>query len=190
MSDEIALQVPRFGASPHATRGEIREAVTQLYEHRQIIFRSLAAYTRNPAIAEELTQEAFFRLYQHLIGGNVVEKALSWTLAVARNLATDRLRKGKCEQAVTEEAWQHIIETRTDAAASFEQVLIHRDTHQRLRALVEILPAPQRSCVQLYAGGLSFKEIADALNIPYHHALHFTRDGLQRVRRVAGQTKL
>jgi RNA polymerase sigma factor (sigma-70 family) len=170
ISDEAALDVPCFGGAGSTKRGEIREAVTQLYEQRQIIFRSLAAYTRNPAIAEELTQEAFFRLYQHLLGGNVVEKALSWTLAVARNLATDRLRKGKREQAVTEEAWQMLVETHTDTADSFEQVLIQRDTHQRLRTLVEILPTPQRSCVQLYASGLNFKEIAAALKISYPDA--------------------
>jgi RNA polymerase sigma factor (sigma-70 family) len=190
MGDQIVPEVSLLAESSPPSREQIRESITHLYyNHRQAIVRSLAAYSRNPATAEEVTQEAFFRLYQHLIAGNLVEKVLSWTVAVARNLARDRSRSGNREQLISERAWRALVETSADSSDSFEQVLIEHDTHQHLRALVDFLPGPQRRCVELYAQGLTIKEIAAELEIPYHNALLFTRHGLQRVRRLAARKR-
>lgn len=191
MSEELVLRAWPLGKSPNRTRDEIREEIALLYDvRRDIVFRSLVAYTGDPAMAEDVTQEAFFRLYQRRLAGHAVDNAISWTLAVAHNMATDRLRGRKYERVISEESWRLLVDTQADPTPSFDQVLITREIHEQISALVEVLPAIQRECVQLYADGLNFKEIAESLKIPYHQALLHTRGGLARIKRLADRDRL
>jgi RNA polymerase sigma-70 factor (ECF subfamily) len=165
---------------------QIREEVTQLYRlRRHTVFRSLTVYIRNPAVAEEVTQEAFLRLYQHLIAGHAITEAIAWTVAVARNLAVDWLRGSQREQPVSRQSWLSLVETQCPDDASLERDLIERETENRLRVLANRLPEAQRRCVELYARELTFKEIAEVMGIPYHRALMLTKDGLRRMKYLA-----
>src|SRR5215813_8767918 len=75
---------------------QMRADVGRLYElRRTFVFKTLLRFTRDEGVAEELTQEGFFRLYQNYTRGAPVANAVGWVVTVARNLAKDRLRSSR-----------------------------------------------------------------------------------------------
>lgn len=163
---------------------EIRREFAQEYDlRRRHLLRALCHCTGDADATEEITQEAFFRLYQHRLAGGAVENAFAWILTVARNLVRDRARKNKREASISAQEWEALFEQRADTEQSSERLLLDREARERMRGLVESLPEPQRSCVRLYGQGLNFREIAEATKLPYHLAPLQTRRGLERIKR-------
>ena len=171
-----------LGGSGHEA---LREEIAAIYSVRhQQVLRAVAAYTRDLGTAEEVMQEAFFRLYRHCLSGGAVENVLAWTLAVARNLARDRARERKREDVVSQQEWHALFETHADSSEFGERPFLDREERNRLLLLIELLPEPQRNCVKMYGQGFSFKEIAASIGLPYHQVLLQTRNGLSRVKRL------
>ena len=185
MSDEFSISSRFISDLRDQNREELREEVATLYRiRRQQVLRAVIGYTRDPAAAEEITQEAFFRLFQQGLVGRAVENVLSWTLAVARNLARDWARERKHEDVVSTAEWQTLFETHADTCESSERLILNREARDRLVLLVDLLPEPQRNCVRLYGQGFNFREIALSLDLPYHQVILQTKNGLNRIKRL------
>ncbi len=54
-------------------------------EYRDFIFKYLMKMTRDPSLAEELTQETFFRAYINYASLRDPEKAVPWLCKIAKN---------------------------------------------------------------------------------------------------------
>ncbi|MBQ8210752.1 MAG: sigma-70 family RNA polymerase sigma factor [Clostridia bacterium] len=54
-------------------------------DNRDLVFRYLIKLTRNASLAEELTQETFFRAYMNYAGLRNKEKASVWLCQIAKN---------------------------------------------------------------------------------------------------------
>lgn len=61
-------------------------------DHWDGVFRFSLAWTNDWAAAEDLTQDAYLRLWQHRTGLDWDRPVLPWLLVAARRLATDRFR--------------------------------------------------------------------------------------------------
>jgi RNA polymerase sigma-70 factor (ECF subfamily) len=61
-------------------------------EHWRPVFRFVLAWTNDWSAAEDVTQEAFVRLWQHRDRVDWNEPVLPWLLVTGRRLATDRFR--------------------------------------------------------------------------------------------------
>jgi RNA polymerase sigma-70 factor (ECF subfamily) len=61
-------------------------------EHWDAVFRFLLAFTNDWAAAEDLTQEAFVRLWRSRERIDWSQSVLPWLLVAGRRLATDRFR--------------------------------------------------------------------------------------------------
>ena len=61
-------------------------------EHWRPVFRFMLAWTNDWSAAEDLTQEAFVRLWQNRDRVDWIEPVLPWLLVTGRRLATDRFR--------------------------------------------------------------------------------------------------
>jgi RNA polymerase sigma-70 factor (ECF subfamily) len=61
-------------------------------EHWRPVFRFVLAWTNDWSAAEDLTQEAFVRLWQNRDRVDWNEPVLPWLLVTGRRLATDRFR--------------------------------------------------------------------------------------------------
>jgi RNA polymerase sigma-70 factor, ECF subfamily len=61
-------------------------------QHWQDIFRFSLAWTNDWSAAEDLTQDAFLRLWQQRLSLDWERPVLPWLLVAARRLATDRFR--------------------------------------------------------------------------------------------------
>ena len=93
----------------------LEEKINQLFTGlRTPIYRYLVEAFGNPAEAEEITQEAFLRLYRAWRRSEEIANPRAWLFRTAPNLALDRLKSGKFTQTLEAAAWQRLAETRAD----------------------------------------------------------------------------
>src|ERR671933_2250554 len=60
--------------------------------HHRAVFRAARAMVRDPGLAEDVTQEVFLRLYQHMDSTPGEELLKAWLLRVTMNVARNTLR--------------------------------------------------------------------------------------------------
>ena len=140
---------------------------------RDPVYGYLARFCGSPIEAEELTQEAFLKLYRHLLEGKKVENARSWIFRVARNLAIDRARSRHVSEERTE---RYLVEAMPSEEASSEAVILEHERHEQLGIAMEALTDFQRQCLHLRAEGLRYREIAETLST----SVDSVADGLHR----------
>jgi RNA polymerase sigma-70 factor (ECF subfamily) len=116
-------------------------------------------------LAEEASQEAFLRAWQHLSGYNPRYSFRAWVYRIAINAALDALRREKPVLDIDTVAEDDFVPA--GLKDSLETTLESREQAGRVRRAVLALPAPSRSILVLREyGGLSYTEIASALGIP------------------------
>jgi RNA polymerase sigma-70 factor (ECF subfamily) len=114
----------------------------------------------DPALAEEAAQEAFLRAWRGLDRYNPRFAFRSWVYRIALNAAVDALRR---ERPATD------LEAEPPAAGddSPEALVERRQQAEQVRRAVLALPPASRAVLVLREyEGLSYREIADALDIP------------------------
>ena len=112
---------------------------------------------------EEVLQDVFFSLFQHLDRGKPLDNIRAWLFRVAHNLALkrrDRVRRDSETRA--EAAAQDFA---IDPAPNPEDRLANSQTQQRLMAVIRALPEQDRRCLFLRAEGLRYSEIAGVLDM-------------------------
>ena len=148
-------------AAPVVAGQNLAEAFTQL---RDPICRYLIALGLDRSEAEEVLQETFLRLCQHVGGDQRPEDWRGWVFRVAHNLARDEHRRKRRRPAQPFEDAQASIDLHADPRATPEQQVLAQERQQRLAAALERLPAHQRECLHLRAEGLRYREIAEVLD--------------------------
>jgi RNA polymerase sigma-70 factor (ECF subfamily) len=115
------------------------------------LWRFAYHFTRDRALAEDVTQEAFLRAYRFLPTFRGDSKFTSWLFRIARNCAMDAIRSRKSYLA--KEPPPPIgptdAETRVELQAALAAV---SDDHREPFILIEVF-------------GLSYQEAADVLNV-------------------------
>ena len=125
-------------------------------QHAQTVYKYLLAQTRDPDLAEELTQETFYQAVRSVDRFDGSCKVSVWLCQIAKHLWFQHLRKRKREAPVPPEDLPEA------PGPSAEEGLLEREGRMELLRLVHRLPEPQRVVVYLRAfGGLSFREIGD-----------------------------
>ena len=124
-------------------------------DYLEDVYRFSLALCRDPVLAEELTQETFFRALEH-IGQFRGECTLRvWLCQIAKHLWYQHLRKRKPEEPLPEDGLP---------GPSAEEDVLTRQGHLDLLRQIHALPPSTREVVYLRAfGGLSFREIGDVL---------------------------
>jgi RNA polymerase sigma-70 factor (ECF subfamily) len=140
----------------------LAETFTEL---RAPICRYLLALGLDPGQAEEVLQETFLRLCQHLAMDGREANLRGWVFRVAHNLAKDEHRRKRRRPAQSFEDAQGKIDAdaHADSRATPEQQLIAQEREGQLIAALERLPTHQQQCLHLRAEGLRYREIAEVL---------------------------
>jgi len=125
-------------------------------QNRDFIYKYLMKMGRDPSLAEELTQETFFRAYINYSSLRDPNKAPVWLCQIAKH---------------TYFAWYnaqkktaHITPPRTPCVASDpEESFVRKEDLQRTLTCLQELDAPYREVFMLYVlGGLTLKDISNA----------------------------
>jgi RNA polymerase sigma-70 factor (ECF subfamily) len=134
-------------------------------ELRTPLLRYVLSLRISPARGEEIIQEAFLRLFEHLKAGKSESNLRGWLFRVAHNLAVRDLR-GQSTQAIsTDSVFTLLAESSEDPSPNPEQQLILDERESRLLAALSRLTDGERQCLSLRAEGLRYREIASVLNI-------------------------
>ena len=142
--------------APGARRESLGETFTEL---REPVCRYLLALGLAPAEAEEIAQETFLRLCQHLDSQRSETNVRGWIFRVAHNLARDEHRRRKRRPVETIDNGAD----RRDLRASPEEDLLSRERASRMAKAMAKLPQHQQECLHLRAEGLRYREIAEVL---------------------------
>jgi RNA polymerase sigma-70 factor (ECF subfamily) len=135
--------------------------------------------------SEELVQETLLTVWRKasLYSGEK-GSATAWILTIAHNLRIDRLRREAPCQELPE---NHEQEASFDAPV--DEVISERQRHERMRAILSVLPAEQQEVVSLsYHQGLSHSAISAKLKVPLGTVKSRMRLAYQKVRRTMDDT--
>jgi RNA polymerase sigma-70 factor (ECF subfamily) len=132
-------------------------------ELREPLLRYLSTFDLGLPDGEEVLQEAFLSLFQHLQKGKSRENLRGWMFRVVHNLALKRRYRTRRDFVVqTQAAGEDLA---IDPDPSPEDQLVTSQTQQRLLAVVRALPEQDRKCLSLRAEGLRYREIAVTLDM-------------------------
>jgi RNA polymerase sigma-70 factor (ECF subfamily) len=131
--------------------------------HHHLVYRYAAALTRDAGLAEDVVQEVFVKLYQNLDAAQRDGLLRAWLLRVTANVGRNILR-GRSRAQIRDESFAEQRSQVTVGGAPDEALLRRADIDEARRALSK-LKEPLRSCLLLRNEGLSYKEIATALDI-------------------------
>ena len=141
-------------------------------------------YVKDRLLTEDLSQDAFLKIYTSLKAGKYNEqgKFLPWALRIARNLCMDHLRKAG--QLPPSGQLLHDDKRCTSSREGADYQLSAKQEEQRLNALINRLPDDQKKVVcYRYFEELSFKEIAALMNTSVNTSLGRMRYGLAHLRK-------
>lgn len=147
-------------------------------EHARALFAFLLNLTRNEADAHDALQEMFVRLASKpgLLEGVRTERA--FLLRLAHNQVIDQFRRRDARERHQQTLAEDSIDLFTSCAAPDEEEFRHQ-----LSAALGELPPEQRAVVHLKLWeGLTFEQIAEALEIPVNTAASRYRYGIDKLR--------
>jgi RNA polymerase sigma-70 factor (ECF subfamily) len=139
--------------------------------HRAMI-RFLFRMIGNQAIAEELAQEVFLRVYRSRESYRAEAKFATWLYRIATNLAVNHARDTKHERAAQNiylDAPDEETGTTPDVAddePSVEQRLLRNERMAAIRTHVMALPERQRMAVLMHKyQGMDYRQIGEVLKL-------------------------
>ncbi len=141
----------------HILAGKTEEFTYFVDTYGQQIFTLIVSMVNSETDAEELTQDAFLKAFQHLSSFNGKCQFSTWIYRIAYNTALTALRKKNIELTTDEKLWNTISDTETDDLlddASESRV-------EKLREVLNRLPADERALITFfYEKEKSISEIA------------------------------
>lgn len=123
-------------------------------ENRGFIYKYLFKMCRNQTLAEELTQETFFRAYMNISNLKKEDKASLWLCSIAKNTYFAFYNEQKKLEP---------LENSTDAESPFDTVdiLENKELAQKAFSVLHSLEEPYKEVFMLSVfAGLSLKEIS------------------------------
>jgi len=133
------------------------------YEYWAPIFRLLRRLVVNPAEAEDLALETFFRLYKHHPTPEADFNTRGWLQRVATNLALQSIRSFKRREHYEITAGKDALEQAPENQP-FE-ILAEKEDQRFARIVLSQMNSRQAQLLVLRHSGMAYKEIASALSL-------------------------
>src|SRR5271157_1796492 len=138
-----------------------------LQRHRGPVFHFLCRMVRNQAVAEELAQEVFLRVYRSRSTYQATAKFTTWLFRIATHLALNSLRDGKKEKladSLEEMTSDGLVRQLPDRGRTVEQEMVHQARLREIREAIERLPEKQRAAVLMHKyNEMEYSQIARVL---------------------------
>lgn len=124
------------------------------------LFSVLFAMCGEVHLCEDIMQECYIRLWQHLPGVKDDHAILALLRQYARNLFLDEMRKRERQQALL----LHV--TREDLSPSADEQIISEEKHQLIQQAINKLPRQQQLIFRMHKEhDMSYRQIAAELEI-------------------------
>jgi RNA polymerase sigma-70 factor, ECF subfamily len=173
--------------------GDVAAFEPLVEKYRQRVWRLAYNTLRDREEAWDVAQEAFIRAYQALPSFRGQSAFYTWLYRIVMNLAADRARSRGAQgrafgtERVPEEDWDRVLPDQNPGGEAPDAAAARREQRQRIVKALDTLPEHHRKIVMLSdLEGLSYREIADTLEIPMgtvmsrlHNARKRLRDALK-----------
>ena len=148
---------------------------TLVKRYRLELFNFLAHFTGDPALAEDIFQEAFLQLHLSASAFDMSRRLKPWLFTIAANKARDALRSRSRRQAAPLDA---TIGGSDDERGSYadlipsdipnpDELSMNLETRQAVQNIVREMPESLRTVILLcYFHDFPYKEIAEILEVP------------------------
>ena len=177
-------------------RGEAFRELVQRYERP--VFSIIYRIVRDREAAEDLAQDTFVKVLNHIDRYRPEFKLSSWLFKIANNVAIDSLRKRQLD-TISLDGSPHATTAADAEASSFEVAarqenaldeLEAREIGSAIESAIAQLRPEYRACILLrHVEGRSYEEIASTLDLPLgtvktyiHRARHELRGLLSHLR--------
>jgi len=150
----------------------VREGDTQsfallLEKYRGPVIHFLYRMISNQAVAEELAQEVFLRVYRSRANYEPTAKFTTWLFRIASHLALNHIRDGRRErnqESLDEEISEGMGRQVASRGPTVEQSLVRESKFVEIRQAIQNLPAKQRAAVLMHKyEEMEYSQIAAAL---------------------------
>ena len=124
-----------------------------LEKHRSPVVHFLYRMVQNHAVAEELAQEVFLRVYRSRSTYEPTAKFTTWLFRIATHLALNALRDGKNErlqERLDDDSSDMPVRQVSDLRPSVEQSLVYQAKLDEVRRAIAALPEKQRAAVLMH----------------------------------------
>jgi RNA polymerase sigma-70 factor, ECF subfamily len=161
-----------------------RRILLEHYDRESVPLRRYLLFLGvDPETAQEIIQESFLKLHQHLIAGGDCTNLRAWLYRVAHNLARNaqtafRASKTDALPDLT------IAGDLPSSAASIEDELLAKERSTRMRDAIGRLTPAQKDCLVLRAQGFKYREIAGVLNLSVSTVGENIQRGLQKLKEL------
>ena len=155
-----------------AAKGSLDAFNELVLTYQDIAYHHAYALLRDPALAEDATQDSFIRAFQAMAGfrGGSFR---AWILKIVTNSAYDMLRRSKrhpTQALYPEDEYGDELETPVwlaDTSSSVQDLVEQSEFSQHLYQLIDELPAAFRTVLTLVdLHELDYAEAAESLKIP------------------------
>ena len=125
---------------------------------RYVYAIAVQAFRLSPADAEDVFQEVFARVYEHLNRLRSDDAIRPWIAQLTRRLCIDRIRASRREGVAVEE---------DEEPAEIDEALTSLDEAMSVRAALDAIGDPCRDILnRFFCDDESYKTIGDALGLP------------------------
>jgi RNA polymerase sigma factor (sigma-70 family) len=173
--------------------GNLYALETLILRHKEKMYTSILFLVKDKYLAEDIFQDVLIKIIDTIRGGRYTEegKFLPWAMRIAHNLCVDHFRKVKRTPAIKTSDDRDIFEVINFTEDGADQKMMKRQSHDRVRQMLDLLPDDQREVIILrHYADLSFKEIAALTNCSINTALGRMRYGLINLRKMMLQKKI
>src|SRR4029078_13014989 len=167
--------------------GNLDALESLVLRHKDKLYTSILFLVKDKYLAEDIFQDVFIRIIDTMRGGRYTEegKFLPWAMRIAHNLCVDHFRKVKRTPTIRNSEDRDIFEVLNFTEDGADRKMMQRQSHDRVRQMLDLLPADQREVIILrHYAEMSFKEIAAMTNCSINTALGRMRYGLINLRKL------
>jgi len=153
------------------THGDVESFEVLLNRHRVPLLTYFVRMVRDQALAEDLTQEVFLRVYQARERYQPEARFTTWLYRIATNLALNAIRDRRCEplafiSPASDDSQPTMLERVPDARPTAEQQMLESYRERAIREAIESLPERQRAAVILHKyQEVDYRQIAQVLKV-------------------------
>jgi len=197
ISDELAA-LPDADVVRLAQQGRelaFRELVRR---YERPVFSLVFRMVRDRELAEDLSQDAFIKVLNHIDRYSPEFKFSSWLFKIANNVAIDHLRRrridtisidGSPHASTAAEVESSVLQIESEQESALDE-LASKELGSAIELAIGKLRPEYRTCIMLrHVEGRAYEEIAATLDLPLgtvktyiHRARHELRKALEAVR--------
>lgn len=164
---------------------------TLLERYKSKLYSYIFYSVQNEDLAEDIFQETFTKAIIRIQKGSYVanDKFYAWITRIAHNLILDQYRQRNQENWISNDECENDLFNNINLAdSSHESQLVYTQVLADVKRLYMNLPENQSEIVRMrFYENMSFKDIAEKLDISINTALGRMRYALYNIRKMANQ---